>query len=168
MSIGFNLNKATTNLFTLSIPRVKAVDFEEEGMQELLLNVTGTIIPGVSLTPIERGFMGGKTKTINGEVEFEAWNVNFLVDEEFKNWNFLYNWMMKINNNNDQFVGEDFYIDATLLIYDNYKRPIFSVKIKDLWPTALSDVVLTYREGETYLECTCGFTYDRFEVTRNI
>jgi hypothetical protein len=70
-------------------------------------------------------------------------------------------------NNNKDIAGnaiENYGIDASLLLYDNYERIVMKLKFVSLFPLTLESVALTTRQGENYLESSCSFIYDYFEI----
>lgn len=110
--------------------------------------------------------MGGKVQDATGELTFEPWTVNFTIDSEFKNWQVMFKWFMFINNNMDKYIDthENFAVDATLRVTDNFQNQIFSLFFVDVWPQMMGEVQMTYREGEMNLDTQVSLAYDRFEI----
>ena len=74
---------------------------------------------------------------------------------------------MFISNNMDNTSGAKnlYSVDASLLIYDNFNtRVVKKIFFSSIWPSDIGDVELTERDGETYLECNCQFSYDYFKI----
>ena len=163
------LNKASAFSFQLTFPMVPIQKEVKEG-EELVLNIYDTIIPGITLGFNEERWQGAKSIMSTGIIDFSQWNITFGVDSEFKNWKMLYNWMMFVNNNKNRYIKKHsiYSVDATLSIIDNFKANIFSLRFIDVWPNNLGDVSLNYREGESNLECSATFAYDRYEIKDQI
>jgi hypothetical protein len=165
MALDTQLNKASPFSFELVFPLIP-LQTELEANEEFVLNIYETVLPGVSLDAQDQRWQGGVTKQATGELTFEPWNVNFMIDSEFKNWQVLFKWFMFINNNKDKYIDTHFVysVDATLRVTDNFQNQIFSLFFVDVWPNNMGEVTMTYREGEPNLECQISFVYDRFEV----
>jgi len=163
-----NLNKATPNNFELIFPKIP-VSENISDMQGLTLNIHATVVPSLTLETIELDWQGGHVEQDSGTITFEPWLVNFTVDSSFSNWTMLYRWITFINNNKDRYGRErnDYKIDATLRVLDNFKEEIFAVDLVGLWINMLGEINLNYREGSHNLESSANFIYDRYEV-RNI
>lgn len=140
-----------------------------EKSKEFTLNIFGTIIPSLSLTPEQLNWQGAVRNTDSGELSYGDWSVDFTIDSEFRNWKVLYTWMMAIHNNEDDFgyVHEKKkVIDATLYIMNNYRNKALVLKFQDIWPSSLGDVSLSKRDGSDGedLICSATFTYDKYEI----
>ena len=165
MAINVNLDKSSPANFQLVFPKLPT-ETTLGATDELTLNIFGTIIPGLSLDIIEGTFMGAVIPFDSGRMTFEPWTVEFTVDSEFLNWLVLYRWLTAINNNKDVHgaLPSEYLVDAVLRITDNFKNEILRIFFTNVWVNMLGEISFTTREGETNLECTCQFVYDRFEV----
>jgi hypothetical protein len=165
MAIETQLNKASSFSFELVFP-VIPVETEIRANEEFILNIYETVIPGTALDINEQRWMGGKHNMASGELTFEPWNVNFVVDSEMKNWKTLFKWLTFINNNKDKYIDKhiNYSVDATLRILDNFRNNVFSLFFVDVWPNNLGEVSLTYREGEQNIDAQVSFVYDRYEI----
>jgi len=165
MALSTQLNKASPFSFELVFPLIPS-QTELRANQEFVLNIYETVIPGVTLDMVEQNWQGGRTNRATGALTFEPWNVNFMVDSEFKNWQVIFNWFMFINNNKDKYIDKqvNYSTDATLRIVDNFQIQKFSLFFVDVWPTSIGEVQMNYREGEMNLETQVSFTYDRYEI----
>jgi hypothetical protein len=166
MAIDAVLNKATPQAFELVFPRIPT-ETELSANQELTLNIHSTVIPGVNIDLIERNWMGGISTMPGGRIDFNPWEVSFLVDSDFTNWYMLYNWLMHIHNNKDLYAVNpgDIWVDATLRIINNFSNDIMRIIFHDVWISSLSDVTMSYRDESTYLEGQATFYYGRYEAS---
>ncbi len=160
-----NLNKANPTSFELIFPKLP-IETNMSEHEEFLLNIFGTLIPGINIDPTEMRWLGAKTLMDSGNITFDMLNTNFIVDSEFKNWKILFQWIMYIHNNKNIFGKNpaDYSVDVTLKMVDNFQSPIMNIKFINVWPSSLGEVSLNTREGDTQLECMISFNYDRYEV----
>lgn len=159
-----DLNHASPANFELVFPKLPAqTDFSAS--TDLTLNIHTVVIPGVSMEMREDFFQAGKTPRAMGPLIYEPWSVTFMVDEDFTNWKILWDWMAYINNNKDKMaeLPENYTVEATLRVLDNFQQDIFNLFFIGVWISNLSEVNFTYREPESVLECVASFNYDRYE-----
>lgn len=107
---------------------------------------------------------------------FEALNLTFLIDEEMKNYNGLFNWMVALSPDIDNsqyknfivdetkefaFTDSEFKSDATLQILDSHNSPIRTVRFVDAFPTSLqtSTVFSSTNADVVYLVGIATFAY---------
>jgi hypothetical protein len=159
-------NKGNSTNFQIIFPKLP-VSNNLADSKELTLHIHGAVIPGVSVELIEGNWLGMVTE-IGGPTLFEDWTASFAVDNELYNWHLLYQWLMLICNKKDNPAGEvdDYKIDATLKITDNFNANILKIKFIDVWPKALGAVNLSYREGQSLLESDLTLSILRYEVER--
>lgn len=163
-----NLNKATPSNFELIFP-VIPTENNIRATESLTLNIHETVIPSLTLATNEIPWQGGKFHMEIGDITYEPWYVNFTVDSKFSNWRTLHKWLTFINNNKDTYSRRtnEYKVDATLRVLDNFRNEIFVVDLMGMWINMVGQIGLTYREGSTNLESSANFMYDRYEV-RNI
>lgn len=165
MSVSVNLNKANGTNFRLVFP-VLPTETLFSANKELTINIFNIIIPSISLDQSEQRWQGNKVNYHSGNMNFDVWNVQFIVDSEFKNWKLLYKWLTFIANNKDKPSSNipDYFIDTVLKITDNYGDPALMMIFRNTWIQSLGEVNLSQREGESTLECNATFVYDRIEL----
>jgi len=160
-----NLNKGTACNYELIFPLLphKLIIGENK---EFILNVHGTIIPSVALEPTDSDWQGKKMHFHVGGITFSEWTINYIVDSELKNWKLLFDWLMYITDNSIKPTRpvNEYMVDASLLITNNYHETIQKVMFKNIWPISLGEITLSNREGEAQLEGDVTFSYDRYEV----
>ena len=103
---------------------------------------------------------------ISDNLQYDEWNVQFDIDENFNNWKRIYKWMSNINNNKD-IAGQslnDYSVDADLLVYDNYERTVIKSLFRGIMPVSLGAITFSSREGENYLTSEVTFAYIYFEM----
>jgi len=160
-----NLNKTTSTNYQLAIPLIPS-ETSIEASKELVLNIYGTVIPGLSLDQTESKWQGNKMLFHSGGLTYDTWEIQFLVDSEYKNWMLLYNWINSVANNYDQPSARpaDYQVDCSLKITDNFQNTVMKVILKNTWIQNLGVVTLSQREGEAQVECSATLVFDRLEV----
>jgi hypothetical protein len=163
-----NINIATPANFRLVFPKLPQQSTLAAN-NELILNTYGVILPSLNLNFEEVAWQGSKRKVANNQLEFEQLQTQFLVDSQFLNWVLLYEWMTYISDNKDKMAElyQNYAVDASLLITDNFKNEIIKIVFVGMWPLNLQEVSFSMREGEVFVESGATFIYDYFEV-RNI
>jgi hypothetical protein len=169
MSLSVELNKANPTNFELTFPLVPNQS-RIAAAEELVLNIHGAILPAFSIPHQESAWQNTTRKIPGGPIEFEILTVQFVVDRLFRNWKLLYDWMVHIANNKDKMLEkyENFAIDATLRVIDNFNDNVIGIDFAGMWPTNLQEVSFSAKEGEILLEAGATFVYDYFSVRENI
>ena len=159
-------NRSTSTNFQCVFPKLPtSTDLLDS--RELVLNIHGAVIPGLSVEIIESQWQGMSVE-IGGATLFEDWTVSFIVDNELYNWHLLYQWMMLICNKSDIPCGSfpNYKIDAHIKVTNNFNQTILKIKFIDVWPKALGAVSFSYREGQSILESDLTLSITRYEVDR--
>ena len=159
-------NRSTSTNFQIVFPMLPIGDTISDS-KELTLNMIGTVIPGVSIQTIESNWQG-MIAEIGGSSLFDDWTVSFIVDYELYNWHLLYKWIMAICDKNTNPAGlvEDYKVDATVKVTNNFDETILKIKYIDVWPKSLGAVNFSYREGQSLLESDLTLSLLRYEVER--
>jgi hypothetical protein len=165
MPLNVQLNKSTPSNFRLVFPLLPnqvAINASEE----LILNIHGTILPGVGLEPGETNWHQSKSKIAMGPMMFDEFSIEFIVDTEFKNWQVIWNWMNYITNYKTKLLEKyrEFSVDGSLQILNNFNSEILRISFVRMWPVNLGAVTLSNRNGESIIECSATFSYDYFEI----
>ena len=166
MPILANLNKATATNFELVFPLLPVTSTLNE-IKPLSINIFGTVIPSLSLDETEQRWQGAKMYMHSGLLNYDTWNISFVVDSKLSNWILLQKWVIFINNNKDipSRKPTDYMIDASLNITDNFTTQVATINFKNTWIQSLGEVTLNQRDGESILESNATLRYDRFEIT---
>ena len=134
--------------------------------------VTSVNLPQISLsgeaeinTPYKQLAFGGDT------VVYEDLNVEFLVDEDLKNWLEINDWIKGIGfpRTRDQYTNElansvqfpqSIYSDATLVLLTNKNNPNLQVTFENIFPMQLSGLQFTTQGADTeVLKATANFKF---------
>jgi hypothetical protein len=164
MPIETNLNKSQSSNYQLVIGMIPT-ESSLQATRELTLNIFGTVLPSINIAQNLVYWMGAATKQ-DGEMTFDDWTVNYIVDSNFDNWKVLYNWMTFVRNEKDKFgeIPRLYAIKAMLRILDNFRQPVLVVEFENVWVTGMGEVNLTHRDYDTNLESTVTLSYDSYHI----
>jgi len=165
MPVSTDMGRLTSSSFQLSIPLLPG-QTSLGAIAELRLNIFGTIIPSLTLEAIEGRWQSNKMLFQSGGITFEPWEISFVVDSQLKNWRVLFEWITLINNNIDipGKVPNDYMVDCSLKVSDNYNTVMVALKFRNVWIQSLGQISLNQREGDLILESTATLYYDYIEV----
>ena len=101
-----------------------------------------------------------------GGVAFGDFSVTFIVDEDLKNYNSIYNWI-RDNGNADQMAREtpekDIFTNGQLLITTSQYNPAFVVDYQNLFPVALTNLQFDATIGDVeYITANVTFKHQQF------
>ena len=110
---------------------------------------------------------------------FGLLNLTFRIDEDLKNFQEIYNWMIGLgfpdnfsqsaalrNTNPNRLPPGDTYSDGSLLVTTASYKPNIEVKFTDMYPVSLSSVDFNLEAQDiTYLQGTVNFAYRKYELT---
>ena len=156
-------NYLATNYFRLEITRLPTVTYFCQSLG----------LPSIGLTPLEQPTaVGLYPKWIGGKYAFEDLTVNFVVDEDMKNWVEVFEWMKDIgtmeslNNTIDRKQTGDFFSDILLVVTNSVYRPNLHIRFKDTFPIALSGFEFTSIATDTEpITASATFAYTSYEIT---
>jgi len=156
-------NYLANNFFQLEITRLPTVTYFCQGVG----------LPSITLTPVEQPIpLGLFPKWVGGKYAFEDLTVNFLVDENMKNWLEVFEWMKDIGNMEDyeEVIDSkqtpDFFSDILLVVTNSVYRPNLHIRFKDTFPIALSGFEFTSIATDTEpITASATFAYTSYEIT---
>lgn len=164
--MSLNISKATATEFAFVIGHVpNGTNIHDT--DALRLNVYNVNIPGLSLTDTEFLWQGKTVHYHIGGISFEPLTLNFTVDVNFENWKVLFNWMTFIADNKDipSLDPDDYVTDASLILFDNFENVHSRIIFRNMWVQSLGEISFSIREGETQIESSATFYYDRYELS---
>ena len=163
-----NINPLSSNGFNFSIQKIPEVSFfcQEVNLPSMSMQSEDISTP-LSIMP----FAGDI-------INFDDLQIQFLIDEDMKNYTALYNWMVGLGFPADHQQYSDFinsqnvgysrtskeFSDATLQILGSNLQPVKSVRFVDIIPINLSS--LTFQSTNTdvqYIVGTAEFKINRYE-----
>ena len=138
-------------------------------------------IPSLSLGNVDIPTRGLVPIPVEGNVQYGTFEMEFIVDEDLKNYMELHNWIRGLGTPQsitdridfkNEYKRDDFsdyrYSDATLLVLNNNNLANFEVVFKNLWPTELSTLGFDVTGSDNdFFTATCTFKYTIYEI-RNV
>ena len=136
-------------------------------------------VPGISLGTALQGTTFRILDVPGDEVMYEDFTINFLVDEDLKNYMIIHNWItgLGIPENFKQYkdltTNEDGqkdemlqYCDGTLHILNSNFRDMARVKFADLFPVSLTSLQFNATENDVnYFTAEASFKYTIYNIT---
>ena len=105
------LNKARKDKFVLVISPPKAlIDTANDlGLNDMQVSVYGSPVPPVSVPSVTENYYGQSLKVTSQSREpYPSLTVNFTIDNEFKNYWFIWKWLDIMNRSDDSGMDEHF------------------------------------------------------------
>lgn len=111
------------------------------------------------------------------KMEFDVFSMSFLVDEQFRNYLEIWNWMREYSkpNNHDEYksiieaskvTGMGIYSDIILMPLDSSKNVIGTITIKDAFPIAMSSILFDATlPTPQYVTAQASFILQSFEIS---
>jgi hypothetical protein len=157
------LNFLRNNEFDVAIRR----------LPELQFHAKRASLPSLSTTPIRQPTRFNPVSITGDRVEYGDFSVTFLVDENLKNYEKIFDWIhgyafpQSHNQFKDISESEDgIYSDISLIVKNSHTNPIINFTFKNCFPTNLSEISLDTSAGNETPECTVTFAYDSFDKKR--
>lgn len=121
-------------------------------------------LPGVDAIGVETPYRGSQTFFQADRLDFDPLNVTFLIDENFENYLFLFNWMKRTV---EQERPPNFMRDATLHIFTGNKTANLIVNYYGMFPQTLGSVDFDSSTTDTSpIMCTTTLRYQYYTISR--
>ena len=173
------LNKFRKNKFilVLDLPS-KLKDKSNFYKKKLQFTIVGTIIPSIKLYTSEIRYAGQTLKIANPAREsYDDLNITFKIDNEWKNWMTIYNWinvindnkqsifdshnLLNLNKNNIQEAFKDYVCDLSIYVCDEFDKQLIKFVYTNAFPCELSKIETSYTNGDE-VDCNAIFKYSQF------
>ena len=129
---------------------------------------TGVSIPGISLNATIQVSRYSDIKHPGDKLEYEDLSLEFLVDEELKNYQEISDWLKYIESTSYSKINETI-SDSKIIINDSSHKLIGTYTFKDSFPVSLSSIQLSVDEtGVVFPRATVSLTYTSYEFKRAI
>ena len=149
-----NLNSLKTNAFRLVFARMPEVEYTCQ-----TVNVPGLILGGPVLVPTPLS----DTPNPGDKVTFDNLTVNFIVDEDLRNYREVYAWVVGLGfpDSFSQFEAlDELTSDITIMALTNNMQPNVEFKFKDCFPVSLG--AINFNTSDTGIEpitCDASFSF---------
>lgn len=161
------LSRGVPSNFEVVIPRLPTMSLLRE-TEDLVLHIFDSLVPGMSIESAPRTWMGIKVDEQPGTgIVFDDWKFDFAVDAQLKNWRILQQWLNFITsakaNQAEHLLPSQFQVNASLMLYDNYRNILMKVSFLNVWIQGLGEIRVSNRET-TPLESSATLKYNRYEI----
>jgi hypothetical protein len=171
---------ARPNLFEVQLPSVPAgidLGIQRDGTgiydsENFTFLCKAAALPASTMNPIEVPFRG-RTMKVAGDRTYDVWTITVINDEAFDHRRVFESWMQNINQYSDHSGltnPADYMTDATVLQLgrgkvnretgtgsDGNANILAQYKFKDIFPTNISAIDLSYETSDTIEEFTVDF-----------
>lgn len=164
----------TTNLNYLQ-PTGFKVSIDRENYPNLEFFCQSVTHPGMILNPVELGIPRLAGLPIPGEsLTFNELSTNVILDENLEGYSEMYNWILRLINNNMGSGGRGSiatdtnaptYADITLSILSSHNNQTKQVRYLDCIPTSLGDIQFeSTADGQTFITFAASFRFNYFKL----
>lgn len=150
--------------------------FDEQSFQ---MSIIGGNIPKIVVPAMEIRYSGHDAKvSTHSRNSYDPLTIEFKVDNQFRNYYFIYNWMNFLNHDRKNIVDGEHYAgdkidvkrlhehymtDVSINIYDEYGEDILKYTYYMAFPVSLGDIKLNYQNPEE-MTCTVEFAFSQISV----
>lgn len=118
-------------------------------------------IPGINVSPVEATYANNQFSESGNVVEYSELSMNFIIDEDMKNYFEIYNWLIRNAKENDKTEKSDMII-TFLTSHSNSNHQI---KFIDAFPISISDIELNSTNTNVeYIQGNASFRYSYFNL----
>ncbi len=140
--------------------------FVNKSFKKVEFACTGVSIPGISLNATVQVSRYSDVKHPGDKLEYEDLSLEFLVDEELKNYQEISDWLKSIQSTSHTEINKTV-SDSKITIYNSSHKLIGTYTFKDSFPISLSSIQLSVDEtGVVFPKATVSLTYTSYEFER--
>lgn len=153
-----NLNNATINNFRMVFSKLPTMEFFVTDANIPSITLGETLAPNYL---IDRPLPGDK-------LTYGEFSVEFVVDEELRNWEEIHNWLISIGTPSatTQFDRAGQFSDASLIITTNSSIPVVEFKFIDMFPVSLGDLQFSNAGAADTLLGSASFRFRGYDIVR--
>jgi hypothetical protein len=183
------LNRSSKDKFlmTVELPyilRERATDDPAIGsIEPLLISIHGTVVPDITVPETDVRFAGQNLHlSTYARPNYPPLSINFIVDNEYKNYYLLWQWLnimnlaienyyggSRLNVSPDQnvFRGDQFEYQTTIIItaLNEYNQPVIEFKYSKAFISRLGGITFSYRDG-ALVESTADFHFSQLDIKK--
>jgi hypothetical protein len=135
-------------------------------------------IPGLRLPTIEIPNQFVPIPTQFARVEYSEFDITFKIDEDFKNYLEIHNWIRALGSPENYqeraaidaipgYTGDGTVSDISLITLNSAKNPNMEITFVDAFPVRLGDIVFdTTYDDVQFITCDAVFKYTSYEITK--
>jgi hypothetical protein len=150
----------------------------------LQISVYGTVVPDIQVPPVDARFAGQNFYASSyARPSYPPLTVNFIVDNDYKNYMVLWKWLNVMNlakeslyggtkkpNQIDELMAGDqfeYQTSFSILALNEYNEESVEFKYSRAFITRLGGINYSYREG-SLIECSADFHFSQLDVEKKI
>lgn len=179
-----NISSKDKFILVLTLPqalRKMSKTDPELNVDSLQMTVHGTIVPDVSVPPIEMRYGGQSANfTSYSRPNYSPLTINFIIDNQFKNYYILWKWLAILNDPYQSgYVGPDittfdraesgknaeYQTNFSILSLNEYNEVSMEFVYSNAFITALRGINYSYKEGEI-AETSAEFAFGQLNIKR--
>jgi hypothetical protein len=154
------MSNLTTNLNML-VPGNFKVTIDSNEFANLQFFCTTAEVPSIAQTATQQDFKNENAYFPGDTIEYSELNIEFIVDEDLRNYVEMYNWFKANRDSALKFK------DITLSILSNKNITNRQVLFNNAFPVSLGQLSFTTQDTAVeYVTCTASFRYNKFEFIR--
>jgi hypothetical protein len=187
------LNIAAKDKFilVLNLPyalRQESITDPTVDINPLQIKVHGSVVPTVSVPANEVRYAGQSYNvSSHSRLNYAPLNVNFIIDNQFKNYWIIWKWLSLLNTYNESLYGRggdmvppnlrnraaeignliEYQSNFSLLALDEYNSPIAEFVYYNAFPISLGSINYSYRDSEN-IESSAEFQFSQLEMKINL
>lgn len=157
MVTDINRNPALAVNFLLEIPLAKELNYFVQTVD----------VPGLTMAGVETPYRNVQANVPSNRIDYDQLNLTFIVDENWANWNYVFEWMKRIRTGNSAI--SDTMTDVTLNLVNSNKNLNKIMIFRGAYPTLLGTLPLDSTVVDSNpLVCSLSFRYQDFELRNGI
>lgn len=159
-------------------------DFQINKLPKVKYFCTGVTLPGVNFSEAVHSTTLAIQSYLPGDsITFDPLTIKFIVDEDMKNYQEIYNWIIQLGpgydtddfkslvNSKQTSTGkfsnasfEDMYSDATLMVNTSSNNANVEFMFEDCFPTSLGSIEFSAQGDQEYATCDLTLRYTLFKI----
>ncbi len=179
-----NISSKDKFILVLTLPqalrKMSKVDPDLD-LESLQMTVHGTIVPDISVPPIEARFSGQSTNFSSySRPNYPPLSVNFVIDNQFKNYYILWKWLAILNDPYESgYAGPDitrfdraesgknaeYQTNFSILALNEYNEVSMEFVYTNAFIIGLRGINYSYKEGEI-AETSADFAFGQLNIVR--
>jgi hypothetical protein len=177
LSSPLNISSKDKFILVLNLPQIIKEKFPKNDnfiVDTLQISIFGTVVPAVSIPPIDMRYGGQSIKYSSySRPEYAPLNINFVVDNDYKNYFLLWTWLSILNEpETSLYDGTDkppksmeteYQTTFSILALNEYNESSLEFKFHNAFLTGLGSINYSYKDG-ALLESTAEFQFGRMTL----
>jgi len=178
-----NLNLSSKDKFILilNLPKIMKAKYPNLAEEPLTLSLFGTVVPDISVPEVDLRFQGQNLHiSTYARPNYPPLNVQFVVDNQYKNYYTLWKWLDIMNLALDDYYGgsskddiisthnedqQEYQTTFSVWGLNEYNKPVIEFNYYKAFISKLGGITYSYRDGGI-IEANAEFHYSQLAVER--